>query len=155
LLLQLLIQWKFLDLDPAKTSESDRFWIPTLCSIIIFTRVRLWVEFWCGSDSDPTAKQAKMLKTNCRHISRIQRIIVSQNSLFRYSLPMRKMLRQEGYCHCTKEHLTQSTTWSNLTISSLDTSTKLISIVILTMLFYHPLLISTLTISIGIIYINM
>jgi hypothetical protein len=27
-------------------------------------RIRLWVEFLCGSGSDPIAKQVKMLKTN-------------------------------------------------------------------------------------------
>jgi hypothetical protein len=27
-------------------------------------RVQLWVEFWCGSSSDSTTEQDKMLKTN-------------------------------------------------------------------------------------------
>jgi hypothetical protein len=36
----------------------------SLRSCIMFTQIQFWVEFWCGSGSDPTAKQGKMLKTN-------------------------------------------------------------------------------------------
>jgi hypothetical protein len=32
-------------------------------SRIIYSRIRLQIQFWCGSGSDPTARQAKLVKT--------------------------------------------------------------------------------------------
>jgi hypothetical protein len=45
-------------------SGSDRIRIPTLCSRMIFTRVRLREELNVAPAPTPTAKQAKMSKTN-------------------------------------------------------------------------------------------
>jgi hypothetical protein len=56
------IQSKFLDWDPSKKPDSNGSGFPTPRIHFIFTRVRLWVEFWCHSGYVPTAKQAKLLK---------------------------------------------------------------------------------------------